>query len=114
MANISAQIKDLSADLIKRIQQQQVILDFLNKLSFQAGPYAINNEYLFSEEELESLFKVRLEKKQKFREFLEISCASHHIDFKPYYRLSNVLSNFCDMNHLVCLTHYWKDEAAAK
>jgi hypothetical protein len=67
MSYLESQIEEITQEAIKQIEYGKTILNILDSLDLSPRCSAINNEHLYSAAELESILKIRKDKKEQAR-----------------------------------------------
>lgn len=112
MSVLDCKIAEITNEAIKQIEYGKTIMNILDSLDLHPRCSEINNEHLYSATELESIFKIRREKKEQFQKFLEIMDGKR-INLKTYYSIYKILDHLPTLNGLASLTYYC-DERGGK
>jgi|LakMenE18May11ns_1017448.scaffolds.fasta_scaffold9938947_5 hypothetical protein len=106
MSYLESQIEEITQEAIKQIEYGKTILNILDSLDLSPRCSAINNEHLYSAAELESILKIRKDKKEQFQHLLDISMEGKRINLNTYYSLPKLLEYLPTLNGLASLTYY--------
>ena len=106
MSYLENQIAEATTEAIKQIDYGRMILNILDSLDLNPRCSAINNEHLYSAAELETIFKIRRDKKEQFQHFLETNMEAKRINLNLYYSLPKILDYLPTLNGLASLTYY--------
>jgi hypothetical protein len=106
MSYLENQIEEVTIQAIKQIDYGRMVLNILDSLDLSPRCSAINNEQLYSAAELETIFKIRRDKKEEFQRFLAESLCDKRINLNIYYSLPKLLEYLLTINGLASLTYY--------
>jgi hypothetical protein len=106
MSYLERQIAEVEAEAKKQIDYGKMILNILDSLDLSPRCSEINNEHLYSADELEAIFKIRRDKKEQFQHLLDISMDGKRINLNIYYSLPKLIEYLPTINGLASLTYY--------
>jgi hypothetical protein len=106
MNYLENKIEEITQEAVKQIDYGKIIINILDSLDLHPRCSAINNEHLYSAAELESILKIRRDKKEQFQHLLDISQDGRRINLNTYYSLYKILDYLPTLNGLASLTYY--------
>ena len=103
------EIKIVTERFQEKIKLQTIILTIISSLPPLGKSSAINQEHLYTCDELVHFLTIIPPKKEEFKKLLDQSYTSCDVrgSFHIYYSLPKLLSSVWFMEAIVPLTHYW-------
>jgi hypothetical protein len=108
MTNLHDKIEDILSDANEQIKRGEAIKNLLAHVDLYPRFSLINTEFLYSVGELETIFKIRADKKQQFKDLLDVLVIAKRINSNTYYPLGGVLNNLSLPQSFISLTQYWE------
>lgn len=113
MNHLENRIEESRNLALKQMELERVIINILDNINPHPRCSEINKEHLYTAVELESMFKIRRDKKEQFQHLLDMRSDSQKINSTIYYSLAGMLDHLPSNDGLATLTYYF-DERGKK